>query len=136
MRAKYIMSRSVITSRPEMSVSEAKELMRAHHVSGLPVINDNGVVVGVFSQTDALEKDGCYVKDLMTSPAVTVDEEAAVNEVAALMAAKNINRVPVLSQGRLVGVVSRADLVRFVATHHAWTDYQARESCRLDLLDH
>lgn len=132
MKVMYIMTRDVIAGRPDMSVEEAKELMRKHHVSGLPVIDEEACVVGVFSQTDALAKDGHYVKDLMTSPAVTLEDTAPIKEAAALMAAKDINRIPVLRQGRLAGVVSRADIVRYVATHHAWIDHQDQEACRLE----
>lgn len=133
MKVMYFMTRDVIVGRPDMSVEEAKELMRQHHVSGLPIVDENACVVGVFSQTDALKKkDGRYVRDLMTTPAVTLEEVAPVNEAAALMAAKDINRIPVLRQGKLVGVVSRADIVRYVATHHAWIDHQEQEWCRLE----
>lgn len=132
MKVMYIMTREVITGRPGMPVGEAKELMRRHHISGLPIVDEKACVVGVFSQTDALTKDGLYVRDLMTTPAVTLEEVAPIKEAAALMAAKDINRIPVVRQGQLVGVVSRADVVRYVATHYAWIDYQERESCRLE----
>jgi len=56
----------------------------------------------------------------MTSPAVVVGEEAGIEEVAALMAAKDINRLPVVRNCQLVGIISRADIVRYVATRHAW----------------
>ncbi len=120
MKVKYVMTRNVIAGRVDTSVEDAKELLRAHHISGLPVLDAQGTVVGVFSQTDALCKPGHQLGDMMTSPAVTVDEEASIRDAAALMAAKDINRVPVVSQGRLVGIISRADVVRYVATHHAW----------------
>lgn len=120
MRVKYVMTRNVVAGRVDTSVEDAKELLRLHHISGLPVLDADGVVVGVFSQTDALHRVGHLLGDLMTSPAVTVDEETSIRDVAAIMAAKDINRVPVVSQGRLVGIISRADVVRYVATHHAW----------------
>ncbi len=126
MRVMYIMTRHVIIARPDMSVEEAKELMQQYHVSGLPVVNEDTRVVGVFSQTDALRKDGRYVRELMTSPAVMVEEGTTIKEAAAIMAAKDINRLPVLRQGHLVGVVSRADIVRYVATHHAWVEPAAK----------
>lgn len=121
MKVMYLMTRTVVTGHPGMSVEEARALMRQHHISGLPIVDEEARVVGVFSQTDALVKDGRYVRELMTTPAVTVEEDTAIKEAAALMAAKDINRLPVLRQGQLVGVVSRADIVRYVATHHAWS---------------
>ncbi|MBI4316940.1 MAG: CBS domain-containing protein [Chloroflexi bacterium] len=132
MRVKHIMNREVIVGRPEMLVEEANELMQQHHISGLPVVDEEGSVLGVFSQTDALIKAGQCIGDSMTSPAVTLDQEAGIKEAAALMAAKDINRLPVLRQGRLVGLVSRADIVRYVATHHAWVEPRAEDSCPLD----
>ncbi len=132
MKVMYIMTRAVITGHPDMPVEEAKELMREHHISGLPVVDEDACVVGVFSQTDALTKDGLCVRDLMTAPAVTLEETTSIREAAALMAAKDINRIPVLRLGQLVGVVSRADIIRYVATHQAWMDPQEQEWCRLE----
>lgn len=132
MKVKYIMTRDVIVGRPDMSVEEARDLMLEHHISGLPIVDEKAQVVGIFSQTDALTKEGRYVKDLMTAPAITLEETALIKEAAALMAAKDINRIPVLRQGQLVGMISRADIVRYVATHQAWIDHQEQEWCRLD----
>lgn len=125
MRVKYIMTRDVIIGRQDTSLDGARELLRQGHISGLPVVDEGNRVVGVFSQTDALTKVGHTIGEIMTSPAVTVDENASIQEVAALMAAKDINRIPVLRQGTLVGIISRADVVRYVATHHAWVDLES-----------
>lgn len=125
MNARYIMSRDVVTGRLDMALEEALDLLRQRHISGLPVIDEEGHVVGVFSQTDALNRSGDKLSQLMTSPAVTVDEDTSIKDIAALMAAKDINRVPVVRQGRLVGIVSRADVVRYLATQHAWVKVEA-----------
>jgi CBS domain-containing protein len=114
------MTRQVISARPEMAIAEAKQLMVAHHISGLPVVDREGRVVGVFSSTDAIARSGVTVSDVMTVPAVTVSQDCSIEEVATLLAAKDINRVPVVSEGRLVGIISRADIVRYVATKWAW----------------
>ncbi len=131
MKVMYIMTREVITCPPDMSVDDAKALMRRHHISGLPVVDEKGYVQGIFSQTDALNEEGQIVSDLMTTMVVSIEEMAPIKEAAALMAAKDINRLPVLRDGLLVGVISRSDVVRYVATHHAWLDFQEMESCRL-----
>ncbi|MDA8216758.1 MAG: CBS domain-containing protein [Dehalococcoidales bacterium] len=120
MKAKHLMIREVMTARPEMSVEDALRLMVERHISGLPVVDAEGRVVGVFSGTDALAREGKQVGDLMTAPAITVDQECTVEEVAVLLAAKDINRVPVVHEGRLAGIISRADIVRYVATKWAW----------------
>lgn len=122
MKAKYIMNQKVVTARPEMSVEEAKGLLVEHHISGMPVLGRGDQVVGMISSTDILESKGETVGEVMTSPAVCVTEDDPIEEVATLLAAKNINRVPVLSEGKLVGIISRADIVRYVATKWAWSE--------------
>ncbi|MHB1007333.1 MAG: CBS domain-containing protein [Chloroflexota bacterium] len=120
MKAKHLMNTRVITARPEMTVAEVTALLVANHISGLPVVDDDRVVLGVYSTTDAITRSGECMREVMTTPAVYVDQECPIEEVAALLAAKDINRVPVLSEGRLVGIISRADIVRYVATKWAW----------------
>jgi CBS domain-containing protein len=120
MKAKHIMNRAVVTARPEMTVEEVRQLLVAHHISGLPVVDEQGQVIGVFSTTDAIAKSGGIVGEVMTAPAVTVDQECSIEEVATVLAAMDVNRVPVLHGGRLVGIISRADIVRYVATKRAW----------------
>ena len=120
MKAKHLMSKQVVTAHPTMTVVTVTAILVANHISGLPVVDEDRVVVGVFSTTDALARSGDRMSDVTTSPAITVDQECPIEEVAALLAVKDINRVPVLSEGRLVGIISRADIVRYVATKWAW----------------
>lgn len=125
MKAMHVMTRLVVTATPKMSVNDAAELLTEYHISGLPVVDAEGRVVGIFSSTDALGKRGEFVSEVMTCPAITVEPETCVEELATLLAAKNINRLPVVQGGRLVGIVCRADLVRYLATRRAWAE--ARE---------
>ncbi|MHB1132408.1 MAG: CBS domain-containing protein [Chloroflexota bacterium] len=120
MKASTVMTRQVIMARPEMSLDEATELLVAHHISGVPVVDEDGQVVGVFSVTDALARQGATVREVMTSPAVCVGPDTTLDEVAAVIVAKDINRVPVVVEGRLVGIIGRADLVRSLACRRAW----------------
>jgi CBS domain-containing protein len=122
MKAKLLMTREVITTSPESEVGAATRLLLQHHISGVPVVDSLGAVVGVFSTTDALAKQGQLVKDVMTSPAVCVGPDTSMEEVATLLVAKDINRVPVVQEGRLVGIICRADIVRYVASKHAWAE--------------
>lgn len=126
MEARLIMTPDVVTARPDMSVQDLKELLARHHISGVPVVIDDGRVVGVVSLSDLLKKSGRSVGDFMTSPAITVDESAGIEEVAAIMSIRGINRIPVLREGRLVGIIARSDIVRYVATHHAWPEVMRR----------
>lgn len=113
--ARDVMSRDVIHAEPTHSVDEAARLLTFHHVSGLPVCNE-GRVVGVISEADLIGKSGSTVADVMTSPALTVPDTASLDEVAALLTQQHIRRVPVVDPlGRLVGVVSRSDVLRWAA---------------------
>jgi CBS domain-containing protein len=124
-----VMTRRVITVRPQTPVKEIAALMLAHHVSGLPVVTVEGELVGIVTEADLLHKEtagapgrrpraaarkaeGLTAQELMSSPVITVDEATPLRDVAALMVRKQINRVPVLRDGRLVGIVSRADVLR------------------------
>ncbi len=137
--AEDIMTKTVITVRPETPVQEAADLMAAKRVSGIPVVTADMLVAGVLSEKDFLARmgpngpktfmdvvarclmaRGCAalairekkVEDIMTSPAVTVNRKTSLLEISALLKEKKINRVPVTDrQGFLVGIVSREDII-------------------------
>lgn len=135
------MSRGVLTVRPETPLKDVARLMVERGISGVPVVDDDGLVVGVVSEADFVLKErgveGIHHRLLsrligdstetelefakvvaeragsaMTSPAITIEATAPLREAATLMVDRRINRLPVLEGGRLVGIVSRADLVR------------------------
>jgi CBS domain-containing protein len=138
-KAVDIMTRVVVTVQPDTPVQEAANLMAVKEVSGVPVVDSTRHVVGVLSEKDFLSRmgsggpktfmdvvarclvaKGCAaleirekkVEDIMTSPAVTVEENISLLEVSALFKAKKINRVPVIDQqGILTGILSREDIV-------------------------
>ena len=133
-----VMTRDVVTVGPDMPLKEAATVISERGVSGVPVCDDDGAVVGVLSESDLLVKQsgmrprgGLFSllveprepNDLakvyahtagraMTAPAITLAPEATVTEAARLMLERNLNRLPVVDDGRLVGIVTRADLVR------------------------
>ncbi len=138
-KANDIMTRAVVTVTPDTPVKIAAELMAVKEVSGVPVIDKDNNVVGVLSERDFLSRmggggtknfmtvvarclvaKGCAalairektVKDIMTSPAVTVNSHAQSLDIGALLKKKGINRVPVIDQkGRLIGIISRGDII-------------------------
>jgi CBS domain-containing protein len=141
MKVREVMSSPVVFVTPDTSVLAAGELMLQHHISGLPVVDAAGSVVGVVTERDFLRPPGVggdqdrlrwfealakrspgpeqsdprftrKIGDLMTRNPVTVVEDTSVEEVLQLMEGRQIKRVPVLRDGRLVGIVSRADLLR------------------------
>ena len=139
LKARDVMTRDVLSVGRGTPLQEAAEAMASRGVSGVPVVDDVGRVVGVLSEKDfirhlapdagttamalvaeALRRDGrlwvgvvgARAQDLMSSPAVTVAEDAPLAQVAGLFRQKSVNRFPVTdANGRLVGIVSRGDLI-------------------------
>jgi CBS domain-containing protein len=113
--ARDVMIVDVISVVPSDSVDEAARLLTFHRISGLPVC-ENGRVVGVVSEADLIGKRGATVREVMTTPAVTVGETTPLEQVAAELTRRGIRRVPVVDAGgRLLGVVSRSDVLRWAA---------------------
>jgi CBS domain-containing protein len=144
MRAADVMTSEVITVGEDASVQEAAKLMAEHGISAVPVVDRAHRVVGIVSEGDLLHRAengterrrswwldmvastnqlaGEYVKshsgkvkDVMTRGVISVIEEMPVADIAILLETKRIKRVPVLRDGRLVGIVSRANLLRALA---------------------
>jgi CBS domain-containing protein len=146
MRAHQIMTREVITARPDMSVVEAAGLMLRHHISGLPVVDAAGRLIGVLSEGDFMRRSeigterprirwldwiagpgkaaaeyvhehGRKVGEIMTRDDLcTVTEDMPVQQLVRLMERRDIKRLPVVRGGVLVGIVTRSDLLRAVAS--------------------
>jgi CBS domain-containing protein len=118
MIASGVMTRKVSTVRPEASVRELAELLAREHISGAPVLNADGVIIGVVTEADILgkvDREGLHVADIMSREIITVKEETPVHEIAVLLSEHKIKRVPVVCDGKLVGIVSRADIVDAIA---------------------
>ena len=116
MRVRDIMTSPVVTARPDTTVPAVAELLVRHRISAVPVLDDTDAVVGLVSEHDLLGKPGATAAEVMTTALVTVTEDALVDDVAHLLVDRRIGRVPVLSGGRLVGILSRADVVATLAT--------------------
>jgi CBS domain-containing membrane protein len=138
--ARDMMAKDVIFVRPDTPLDEVAELMGSRGISGLPVADDREKVVGVISEKDflsmmgaagpknfmivianCLRAKGCIALpirakkavDIMSSPPVTIHQDAPYFEVAGLMAEKAVNRVPVTDkEGRLLGIITRNDLIK------------------------
>lgn len=131
------MTVDVVSVQPDSSVRHAAASMLARRVSGLPVIDDEGRLVGILTEGDLMrraelrdalrltnpgastdERNTAYVKshswrvgDVMTASAVSVGEETPLFQIAELFDRRDIKRVPVVRAGRVVGIVSRSDLL-------------------------
>ena len=115
--ARDVMTTEVVTVPPSMTMQELARLLAERHISGVPVVDHMGRVVGIVSEADILSRRQGEetVRAIMTTDVVAVAEEESVHEIALLLWMKRINRVPVLRQGELVGIVSRTDLVKALA---------------------
>src|SRR5579885_1159101 len=116
MQVKDVMTTDVITVNEDQTVKQAASLMARHRISGLPVVNNDGMVVGIVSEFDVIGKQGQRVKDIMSGGLISVTADTDLEDVAHILVHQKIKRLPVLDQGKLVGIVSRGDLVREVAT--------------------
>jgi CBS domain-containing protein len=144
MRAHQIMTRSVISVTPDTGIVEAANIMLKHHVSGLTVVDDTGQLVGVVSEgdfirrseigtgrkrgrwlrfilgpaksaTDFVHEHGRKVSEVMTASVVTITEDTALADIVDLMERNNVKRLPVVRGDKVVGIVSRANLLQAVA---------------------
>ena len=121
MNARDIMTRNVYTTSPEVNVQEVAQLLIQKDISGVPVINRDGQIIGIVTEADIIGKvnrEGLCVADIMTPELIFVDEETQVGEIAILLVERKIKRVPVMRDGKLVGIVCRADIVYAVAQGH------------------
>lgn len=121
MIASDIMTRKVCTIHPEASAQEAAQLLDSRRISGAPVVDADGRLIGIITEADIISKvnrDGLCVADIMSHELLVVNEETDVGEIATLLTERKIKRVPVVQDDKLVGIVSRADIVHAVAQGH------------------
>jgi len=143
MRAHQIMTRTVVTVRPDATILEAANTMLQHHVSGLPVVDAAGKLVGIVSEGDFIRRGeigtqrkrsrwlsflmgadatqyvrehGRKVSEVMTRDPFTIAEETTLEDIVNSMEANDVKRLPVTRDGKLVGIVSRANLLQAVAS--------------------
>ena len=146
MRAHQIMTRPVITVTPDTAIAAAANTMLQKHVSGLPIVDATGKLVGMISEgdfirrseigtqrrrgpflkfilgpgraaSDFVQEHGRKVSDIMTTePLVTISEDTLLEEIVELMERNNIKRLPVIRDDKVVGIVSRSNLLQAVAS--------------------
>jgi CBS domain-containing protein len=115
MKVVDVMTPNVITITAQHTKQQAARLLSHHRISGLPVVNDEQMVVGIVTEYDVISKEGQTVGEIMTRGVISVTPDTELEEVSHLLVHERIRRLPVLDQGKLVGIVSRADLVKEVA---------------------
>ncbi|ACZ42718.1 CBS domain containing membrane protein [Thermobaculum terrenum ATCC BAA-798] len=125
MLARDIMTTPVVTVTADMSIRDLAKILTEKGISGAPVVDDSGRVVGIVSEADVIAKNGFTVADVMQSQVISASEDTPVEVICSLMTNNKINRVPVLSGDRLVGIVTRADIVRAIAKGYIEAGIQA-----------
>ena len=115
MKAREIMTRDVIVILEHATVEDAARVMARNRISGLPVVNDDGTLVGLVTEHDLIAKEGRDVGAIMTRGVISVSADTEVEQVQHLLTNQRIRRVPVVDSGKVVGIVSRSDLVRQIA---------------------
>jgi CBS domain-containing protein len=111
-----IMSTTLVTVSPTTAVADLASLLAFHRVSGVPVVDDRQRLVGVVTETDVIARGGETVGDMMTTDVLSVGEADTIARAAALIAGRRVRRLPVVREGRVVGLVSQADIVRWLAS--------------------
>lgn len=139
MQAKDVMTTDVVTVDPESDVASVARLLLDRRISAAPVVDRDGHVVGIVSEGDLMRRSECAsghswwlslvadltaefirshgtrARDIMTRDVVSIGKEASLSDLARILESKHIKRVPVIEDGQLVGLVSRADVLRGLA---------------------
>jgi CBS domain-containing protein len=147
--AASVMTRFVVTAGPDATMTELAKTLAQHAISGLPIVDQNGKLLGIVSEGDLMRQfthtgeqrrswwlhmladgdrlapefleyvrlDRRQARDMMQTDVVTTTEDATLPEIAELMGRHRIKRLPVVKDGKLVGIVTRADLVKAVARY-------------------
>ena len=145
MKAMDVMVHDVATVNPEDDIADVIKLLAEHDISALPVVDDDGHVVGVISEADLIHREeigtgkhrpwwlealtpastlanefakshGRRVSELMSTDVVSASEDTPLGQIATLLEKHRIKRIPILRDGRLVGIVSRANLIQALAS--------------------
>jgi len=117
---KEVMTTHVISFHEDTPVHEIAERLSGSHITGGPVVNGDGYVVGIVSEVDVFSKRGAVARDIMSPQVISITEDTGIDEAARLLAGERIRRLPVLRNGRLRGLISRSDVLEFFATR-VWT---------------
>jgi CBS domain-containing protein len=145
MNAGDVMTQGTVTVDPDASIMHAVDLMLKRRISGLPVVDNTGALIGILTEGDLLRRvelgtqkkrprwiefligpgrlaseyvstSGRKVSEVMTTPVRTVTEETSLTDVVKIMESNQIKRLPVMHNGRVVGIISRANLLRALAS--------------------
>ncbi len=119
-KVRDLMSRDVVTVQPSTPVYEAMRILVENNVTGLPVVDGEGKLQGIVSEKDMLKLlyeehvENEPVEKFMTRNVVAYEEADTLIDVCECLIANNFRRVPILKDGKLVGIISRSDIIRYI----------------------
>jgi len=121
MLVKEVMNRNVKTVRPEDTVKDAAKIMNEHRIGALVVVSGTGEVVGILTERDILtdvvatgkSADDVKVSEIMTPNIITITPDKTLEEAADVMTENKIKKLPVVHEGRLVGIITASDLIAY-----------------------
>lgn len=147
LKAKAIMTRDVITVKPDTTIEELAHILIKHQIHGTPVVDDNGNLTAIVTENDLISKNSKLhiptilrlfdafiplgtsrleveikkmaaftVNDICTRDVTTIDDETSVEDIATIMTEEKIHLLPVLKEGKLIGIVGKKDLIRGMAS--------------------
>ncbi|HEV3124076.1 MAG TPA: CBS domain-containing protein [Candidatus Dormibacteraeota bacterium] len=113
-----VMTREVLTVTPDQPVDAAVALIVEHRLTGLPVVTADRRCVGIVSESDVLGKRGRTIGNIMTTAVISVEEDVPLSEAAEILLTRRIRHLPITREGKLVGLLTRMDLLRYFARTH------------------
>lgn len=121
-KANAIMKTDVVTVTKGEDICEAIRIMILNNVTGLPVVEDDGTIVGIITEKDVLkllysapDKSGT-VEEFMTSNVVCFEQDTPLGEITDCLMMNRFRRVPIVHGGKLVGIISRKDIIRYISS--------------------
>jgi len=117
---KTIMTTDIVAVKKQTPINRVIEILMEENITGLPVVDDDMTLVGIISEEDVLtllsdlKDESARVEDFMTEDVVSFDQEEDVIAICECLTENNFRRVPIVSQGRIVGIISRKDIIKYI----------------------
>jgi CBS domain-containing protein len=117
-KARDIMTTNIIATKKDIHLTEVMALLLRNHISGLPVEDDEGNLIGIISEIDLVNSvfsgnaDGTTAEEVMSKAVLSFSPDVELAELVQVFSSKRLRRVPIVDKGKVVGIVSRRDILR------------------------
>ncbi len=117
---KAIMTTEVIAVKRQTPIGRVIKILLENNITGLPVVNDDTALVGIISEKDILnllsdlKDDSAKVEDFMTKDVVSFEQNEDLIAICGCLIKNNFRRVPIVAEGKLVGIISRKDIIKYI----------------------